>query len=1265
MHRGIIDTDLRRRAWSAMGLLALFVVAYLGLTGWFAVTGARLVTSAFHGGRSAGESFFAGVCELLFALFMAKGLFFRRTVARQGCLEITPAGQPRLFAFLWQVADDAGAPRPHRVFLSAAVNASVSYDLSVLNLLFPTRKNLEIGLGLVNVLSVTQLRAVLAHEFGHFGQRTMLVGRWVAVAQQVTAQVIARRDWLDRFLDGLSRTDLRLAWIGWALRTVIWAIRSLLDSAFRVVLLAHRSLSREMEFQADAVAVSLTGSDALIEALHKLRGADEAWDEAARVADQLLTRGHRVPDLLALQDRALERLRVVLARPTFGVTPPRPQGDGARVRVFDRQSELPPHMWASHPSDADREERAKRVYRPSPLDETSPWSLFTAPEELRRQVTLRLLSEKAQRLPEVSAAEALAAVDAEYAQPRFDARHRGLHLAHATTRGAAAPAELTQGGAVDLPGALGALYPESLAGDVRRLGDLRRERQVLEAFRSGRLEVEGGLLRHRGRALRRRQAPTALAELAQDEQALAARLDAHDRQCRSTYQAAAKRAGPAWAAWHERAVDLLHLAEHLIAELRDRQAVLAQRISVETATGPTSGDGVSRILVDCHGLYGAMVTAWGLAAKVDPGAAVQRRAGEQTLTERLGTLGLNAPHQQNLNDWVNKVDGWLGQALAAWGGLAAATLNELLVGEAALERFVLAGAALPEVPGAPVVPRERPVLVHGQERPRPHELSWWARFQLADGPVASVARVVAACGILGSVVVLGATVGSATVVVHNGLGRPVVARLDDRAVTLGPGDQERVAVRPGATLHVATTTVAGLPIEAFDASLSPAGTTYLYNVAAADAVQEWTVTYGPYEAPPERHLGAPRFLETNADHVLEEPPRSINTREKGGTRRVVGVLDTWPPWALKEEVPAATEWAAMASAHARWDPPQSRWLLAWLEQLREPAARRQVAQARLDEDALDVTAHRVLQELLEDSEREAYGAQLRALVAGHPGDGDVRYLLARFEAGKADLGPEVVALSQQYPASGWLARAAAHELASHGRYGEAKAAAERALSKVPCLGEEQAALLARLRRVLARSPAVDLRDLAQRSEVVARGVASEAEGAALEQGASSTGAQAWALLSQGRLVAAARAAQALPAPARAGVLRLIAASEGATEGDLAALDHLAPEEGLSIPLALSGLGLAHWRGLPEAPLRAWLAGQGLDAGSAPLRFFDALVARRPTAEVEATLTGAPLEVRGLAVAMGVVALGPAAPEDWRLQARTILFGYERPFLAKP
>ena len=46
--------------------------------------------------------------------------------------------------------------------MSARVNAAVFYDLSILNFIFPSRKNLEIGLALVNVLTLSELKAVLA-----------------------------------------------------------------------------------------------------------------------------------------------------------------------------------------------------------------------------------------------------------------------------------------------------------------------------------------------------------------------------------------------------------------------------------------------------------------------------------------------------------------------------------------------------------------------------------------------------------------------------------------------------------------------------------------------------------------------------------------------------------------------------------------------------------------------------------------------------------------------------------------------------------------------------------------------------------------------------------------------------------------------------------------------------------------------------------------------------------------------------------------------
>ncbi len=92
----------------------------------------------------------AGACSAFLAIFMCKALLFVQHRHEIDDIEVTAKDQPRLFAFINRLADEAGAPRAHRVFLSPRVNAAVFYDLTVLNLLFPSRKNLEIGLGLVN-----------------------------------------------------------------------------------------------------------------------------------------------------------------------------------------------------------------------------------------------------------------------------------------------------------------------------------------------------------------------------------------------------------------------------------------------------------------------------------------------------------------------------------------------------------------------------------------------------------------------------------------------------------------------------------------------------------------------------------------------------------------------------------------------------------------------------------------------------------------------------------------------------------------------------------------------------------------------------------------------------------------------------------------------------------------------------------------------------------------------------------------------------------
>src|SRR5262245_20318365 len=196
---------------------------------------------------------------MLFA-FLLKGFFKRGEGETFQYLEVTEREQPELFQFIRSLCQEIGCRMPARVYLSHDVNAAVSYPTSILNLIVPPRKDLLIGLGLVNGLNLVEFKALLAHELGHFSQRTLRLDGYVWVSYQVIDNMVNTRDrwdnWLIRGFDMPWVSVFAVPLYGLAELT-----RWLLKGAFRVLNFAHLSLRQQMELNADLVAVSATGSD--------------------------------------------------------------------------------------------------------------------------------------------------------------------------------------------------------------------------------------------------------------------------------------------------------------------------------------------------------------------------------------------------------------------------------------------------------------------------------------------------------------------------------------------------------------------------------------------------------------------------------------------------------------------------------------------------------------------------------------------------------------------------------------------------------------------------------------------------------------------------------------------------------------------------------------------------------------------------------------------------------------------------------------------
>jgi Zn-dependent protease with chaperone function len=207
-------------------------------------------------------------------IFLVKFIFSVKKFDESGSMVITESEQPQLFAFIKQLTVDTQTPFPKKIVLSPEVNACVYYNDSFWSMLFPVKKNLQIGLGLVNTLTLSEFKAVMAHEFGHFSQRSMKLGSFVYNVNKVIYNMLFDNKGFAEFLQGWGSLHYAIAIFVNLTIYIIKGIQKILQAVYRFVNKRYMALSREMEFHADAVAASVSGSNNCISSLQKLEVGD-------------------------------------------------------------------------------------------------------------------------------------------------------------------------------------------------------------------------------------------------------------------------------------------------------------------------------------------------------------------------------------------------------------------------------------------------------------------------------------------------------------------------------------------------------------------------------------------------------------------------------------------------------------------------------------------------------------------------------------------------------------------------------------------------------------------------------------------------------------------------------------------------------------------------------------------------------------------------------------------------------------------------------
>ncbi len=308
------------------------------------------------------------VAGALILFFLFKFMFSIKKIDRSDYIEVYRTDQPALFDTIDRVVQGTNSVYPKRVYLTNDVNAMVSYDSSFMSLFVPTKKNLIIGLGLMNSLSTAEFESILAHEFGHFSQDSMKFGSYVYQINRILFDQLYDNDSINRFIQRFNQSGIITLMMVIGVKIII-GIQFLLTKLYEFVNKSYLALSREMEFQADLVAAHYSGKKPFKSALLRTDLASFSYQETLQFFTNRMSQNLVTDDVYELQDYTM---KYIASKNKIAVKNGFPDVSLDDINAYQNTKINIENQWASHPSTQDRLENIERIEHQERISNETP-----------------------------------------------------------------------------------------------------------------------------------------------------------------------------------------------------------------------------------------------------------------------------------------------------------------------------------------------------------------------------------------------------------------------------------------------------------------------------------------------------------------------------------------------------------------------------------------------------------------------------------------------------------------------------------------------------------------------------------------------------------------------------------------------------------------------------------------------------------------------------------------------------------------------------